>query len=98
MLRRLVGFALLALVAVLLLKVLASGLGLLIGLAVAGLWLAGLGFIVYLALRLFSPVTADALCHLLLREMRREAERRWRENSAYAPTAKPVRPLQGSFT
>ena len=61
MFRSIVGFALLAVVAWLALKFLFGILGTLVGLAMTVLWLAAIGFLVYLALRLISPSTADKL-------------------------------------
>jgi hypothetical protein len=54
-----VGFALLAVVAWLALKLVFGVLGTLVGLAMTVLWLAAIGFLFYLALRLISPSTAD---------------------------------------
>jgi hypothetical protein len=54
-----VGFALLAVVAWLALKFLFGILGTLVGLAMTVLWLAAIGFVAYLGLRLISPSTAD---------------------------------------
>ena len=59
MFRSLLGFALLAVVAWLALKLMFGILGSLVGLAITVLWLAFIGFVVYLALRLVSPRTAD---------------------------------------
>ncbi|HEY3279687.1 MAG TPA: hypothetical protein VGJ83_04170 [Gemmatimonadales bacterium] len=59
MFRSIVGFALLAVVAWLALKLVFGVLGTLVGLAMTVLWLAAIGFLFYLALRLISPSTAD---------------------------------------
>jgi hypothetical protein len=59
MFRSIVGFALLAVVAWLALKFLFGILGTLVGLAMTVLWLAAIGFVAYLGLRLISPGTAD---------------------------------------
>ena len=61
MFRSILGFALLAVVAWLALKFLFGILGTLVGLAMTVLWLAAIGFLFYLALRLVSPSTADKL-------------------------------------
>jgi hypothetical protein len=61
MFRSIVGFAVLAVVAWLALKLVFGILGSLIGLAMTVLWLAAIGFLFYLALRLVSPSTADKL-------------------------------------
>jgi hypothetical protein len=61
MFRSLLGFALLAVVAWLGLKLIFGILGSLVGLAITVLWLAFIGFVVYLALRLVSPRTADRI-------------------------------------
>ena len=61
MFRSILGFAVLAVVAWLGLKLIFGILGSLIGLAMTVLWLAAIGFLFYLALRLVSPSTADKL-------------------------------------
>jgi hypothetical protein len=58
MLRNLFGFAVFAVVALFLLKVLFSLFGLVLGLVAAVLWFAFLGFIIYMALKLLAPETA----------------------------------------
>jgi hypothetical protein len=58
MLRKILGFALLALVALLVLKIALGLMGVLFGLAVSVLVLAGLGYALYLILRVVSPATA----------------------------------------
>jgi uncharacterized membrane protein len=58
MLRKILGFALVALVAVLVLKIALGLLGVLFGLAVSVLVLAALGYGLYLILRVVSPATA----------------------------------------
>lgn len=58
MLRNLIGFAVFAVVALLALKLVFGLFGLVLGLAGALLWLAFLGFIIYLVLKLFAPETA----------------------------------------
>jgi hypothetical protein len=59
MLRTILGFALLAVVVWLGLKVVFGLLGWVFGLAMWILWVAAVGFFMYLALRLISPSTAD---------------------------------------
>lgn len=61
MFRSIVGFALLAVVAWVALSLILNLFGFVVGLAVKLLWLAGVGFLFYLALRLISPRTADKL-------------------------------------
>ena len=61
MFRSILGFAVLAVLAWLGLKLVFMVFGGLIGLAMTVLWLAFLGFVVYLALRLVSPRTADRI-------------------------------------
>ena len=59
MIRTLVGYAVFAVLAVLALKLAFTLLGFAFTLFWALLWLAFIGFIFYLILRLFSPSTAD---------------------------------------
>lgn len=59
MFRSVIGFAVLAVVAWLGLKLVFGLLGGLIGLLMTVLWLAAIGFVVYLILRVVSPGTAD---------------------------------------
>jgi len=61
MFRSILGFAVLAVVAWLGLKLMFGILGSLVGLAMTVLWLAAIGFLFYLGLRLISPSTADKL-------------------------------------
>jgi hypothetical protein len=61
MLRSILGFALFAVVAWFGLKIVFSLLGGLIGLAMTVLYLAALGFLFYLAIRILSPSTADRI-------------------------------------
>ena len=61
MFRIILGFAILAVLAWLGLKLMFGILGSLVGLAMTVLWLAFIGFVVYLALRLISPRTADRI-------------------------------------
>jgi uncharacterized membrane protein len=59
MFRSILGFAVLAVLAWIGLKIIFGLLGGLFGLAMTVLWLAAIGFIVYLVLRVVSPSTAD---------------------------------------
>lgn len=61
MIRRILGFALIAIVALLVLKIALGLLGVLIGLAVSVLVLAAMGYAFYLVLRVFSPGTAERI-------------------------------------
>ena len=65
MFRSILGFAVLAVVAWLALKLVFGILGSLFGLAMTVLWLAAIGFLFYLALRLVSPSTADKLRNMI---------------------------------
>lgn len=58
MLRKLIGFAVFAVVALLALKLAFGLFGLVLGLAGGLLWLAFIGFVIYLVLKLFAPETA----------------------------------------
>ncbi len=61
MFRSILGFAVFAVLAWLGLKIFFSILGGLIGLAMTVLWLAAIGFVFYLVLRVVSPATADKI-------------------------------------
>lgn len=61
MFRSILGFAVLAVVAWFALKLIFGLLGVVVGLAMTVLWLAVIGFFVYLALRVVSPRTADRI-------------------------------------
>ncbi len=65
MFRSILGFAIFAVLAWLGLKLAFGILGSLIGLAVTVLWLAGMGFLIYLGVRLVSPPTADRLLGMI---------------------------------
>ena len=65
MLRSVLGFALFAVLAWLGLKLVFSVLGGIIALAMTVLWLAALGFIFYLVLRVISPSTADKIREMI---------------------------------
>jgi hypothetical protein len=59
MFRNLIGFALLAVVAWFALQLVLGLFGIFIGVLGKVLWLAFLGFLVYMVLRVFAPSTAD---------------------------------------
>ena len=59
MFRSIIGFAVLAVVAWIALKIVFGILGSLVGLLVTVLWLAAIGFVCYLVLRMVAPRTAD---------------------------------------
>ena len=65
MFRSVLGFAVVAVLAWLGLKVVFSVLGGLIGLAMTVLWLAAIGFIIYLVLRVVSPSTAEKIREMI---------------------------------
>jgi predicted lipid-binding transport protein (Tim44 family) len=68
MLRNLLGFAVFAVVAMFLLKVVFGLFGLVIGLFGAVLWFAFLGFVIYLILKLFAPETAARVREMIAGE------------------------------
>jgi uncharacterized membrane protein len=61
MFRSVLGFAVFAVIAFIGLKIVLGLLGGLIGLLMTVLWLAALGFIFYLVLRVVAPSTADKI-------------------------------------
>jgi threonine/homoserine/homoserine lactone efflux protein len=65
MFRSIAGFAVLAVLVWLGLKIVFAVLGGLFGLAMTVLWLAGLGFLCYLVLRVVSPSTADKVREMI---------------------------------
>jgi hypothetical protein len=65
MLRKILGYAILAVLVLLALKVTFAVLGTLLGLAVFVLVLAAMGFVMYLMLRVFSPTTAARVRELM---------------------------------
>jgi hypothetical protein len=65
MFRSVFGFAIFAVLAWLGLKLVFSVLGGLIGLAMTILWLAALGFVFYLVLRVISPSTAEKVREMI---------------------------------
>ena len=68
MLRTLVGYSLLAVVGIVALKLFFGLLGLAVSLLMSLIWLAAIGFLFYLALKILSPETA--------RRMREKIQRR----------------------
>jgi predicted lipid-binding transport protein (Tim44 family) len=65
MFRSLLGFALLAVVAWFALQLFFGFFGIIVGLFGRILWLAFLGFLVYLVLRVFAPDTADRIKEMI---------------------------------
>jgi len=65
MIRNLIGFAVFAVIAVVLLKVFFGFLGLAIGLLGTILWLALIGFLIYLALKVIAPETAERVREMI---------------------------------
>ena len=65
MFRNILGFALFAIVAFLVLSLAFSVLGIVVGLAVKLLTLAAFGFLVYLAIRVLSPSTAERIREMI---------------------------------
>ncbi len=65
MIRRILGFAVMAIVALLVLKIALGLLGVLVGLAVSVLVLAAMGYAFYLVLRVFSPSTAERIRQMI---------------------------------
>jgi hypothetical protein len=65
MLRNLFGFAVFAVVAMFLLKVVFGLFGLVIGLVAAVLWFALMGFIIYMVLKVLAPGTAERVREMI---------------------------------
>ena len=65
MFRSVLGFALLAIVAWFALQLFFGLFGIIVGLFGKILWLAFLGFLVYLVLRVFAPETADRIKEMI---------------------------------
>jgi hypothetical protein len=61
MLRNLVGFAVFAIVAILAFKLAFGLFGLVLGLLMSLLWLAFIGWLIYLVIKVLSPTTADRI-------------------------------------
>ena len=65
MFRRLLGFAIFAIIAVFLLKLFLSLFGLLMGLLLTVAWFAFVGFLIYLVLKLVAPGTAARIREMI---------------------------------
>jgi hypothetical protein len=65
MLRNLFGFAVFAVLTIFALKVFFALFGLVIGLLATALWLAFLGFMIYLVLKLVAPGTAERVREMI---------------------------------
>lgn len=63
--QKLLGYSLLAITAMVLWRVLTGLFGMLIGLLFSLLWLAFVGFVIYLIIRVFSPSTADRIQEMI---------------------------------
>lgn len=61
MFRSLLGYAVLAVVAYFALQIVLGLFGIVVGLLFKLLWLAAIGFVVYLVIRVLSPGTADKI-------------------------------------
>jgi len=61
MLRNLFGFAVFAIVEIIALKLFFGLFGFLVGLLMTVLWLAFIGWLIYLVIRVLSPATADRI-------------------------------------
>ena len=67
MIRNLLGFALIAVVTLVLLKVVFGLFGLVLGLLGTVLWFAFVGFIIYMLLKIFAPETAARVREMIAR-------------------------------
>lgn len=65
MFRKILGFALLAVLVLLAVKIAFAALGTLLGLAMVVLVFAAMGYVMYLILRVFSPATAARVRELM---------------------------------
>ena len=63
--QKLMGYSLLAIVALFAWKILTGLFGTLLGLVFSLLWLAFVGFMIYLVIRVFSPSTADRIQEMI---------------------------------
>lgn len=63
--QKLLGYSLLAIVGLFLWRVLTSLFGMIVGLLFSLLWLAFVGFIIYLIIRVFAPGTADKIQEMI---------------------------------
>jgi hypothetical protein len=68
MFRSLLGYAVLAVVAYFALQIVLGLFGIVVGLFFKLLWLAAIGFIVYLVIRVLSPSTADKIADTMQRK------------------------------
>jgi hypothetical protein len=65
MIRNMLGFAALAVVAMIAIKFIFSIFGIIVSLFMALLWFAFVGFLIYIALRVLSPSTADRVKEMI---------------------------------
>jgi hypothetical protein len=63
--QKLMGYSLLAIVALFAWRILTGLFGMLLGLVFSLLWLAFVGFMIYLVIRVFSPSTADRIQEMI---------------------------------
>lgn len=63
--QKLLGYSLLALVGLFVWRLLTGLFGMIVGLFFSLLWLAFVGFVIYLIIRVFSPSTADRIQEML---------------------------------
>ncbi len=63
--QKLMGYSLLAIVAFFAWKILTGLFGMILGLVFSLLWLAFVGFMIYLVIRVFSPSTADRIQEMI---------------------------------
>ena len=63
--QKLLGYSLLALVGLFVWRLLTGLFGMIVGLIFSLLWLAFVGFIIYLIIRVFSPGTADKIQEMI---------------------------------
>jgi hypothetical protein len=63
--QKLLGYSLLALVGLFVWRLLTGLFGMIVGLFFSLLWLAFVGFIIYLIIRVFSPGTADKIQEMI---------------------------------
>ena len=63
--QKLMGYSLLAIVALIAWKILTGLFGMILGLVFSLLWLAFVGFMIYLVIRIFSPSTADRIQEMI---------------------------------
>ncbi len=63
--QKLLGYSLLAIVGLFVWRLLTGLFGMIVGLFFSLLWLAFVGFIIYLVIRVFSPSTADKIQEMI---------------------------------